>query len=304
MARFGVDVSKHNGTIDWETAKDYIDCAILRCGYGDNIGTQDDKEWLRNVTECERLGIPYGVYLYSYAATPAQAESECDHVIRLLKGHNPSLPVYIDLEERSNEGFAHEMAATFCERIGNAGYVPGVYTWKSWFDAYIDMDCSKWLAEWGVSAPSMECDIWQFTSDGNIPGIGRVDANEIYISNKPEWVKDDTGWWYRYPDGSYPHGEWLQISGEWYYFNDDGYMCEGWKKINGIWYYLNPRSGEMVTGWKLIKNKWYWFSSSGAMFCNGFKQIDNRWYGFAKKGDMIESVDRLKIDPTGSITIV
>ena len=76
----GIDVSEHNRNIDWEKVKAAgIDYAIIRCGYGDNYDNQDDKQWLRNVSECERLGIPYGVYIYSYAQSTDMATSEAQH---------------------------------------------------------------------------------------------------------------------------------------------------------------------------------------------------------------------------------
>ena len=82
----GIDVSQHQGKIDWEMVKiSGIDFAVIRCGYGMDQTDQDDDQWLRNVSECERLGIPYGVYLYSYADTVEKAKSEADHVIRLIK---------------------------------------------------------------------------------------------------------------------------------------------------------------------------------------------------------------------------
>ena len=77
--RKGIDVSEHNGIIDWAQVKaSGIDFAIIRCGYGMDQTDQDDKQWLRNVTECERLGIPYGVYIYSYATNTDRAKSEAE----------------------------------------------------------------------------------------------------------------------------------------------------------------------------------------------------------------------------------
>ena len=75
MSKLIIDVSYHNGVINWEKVKASA-CAgaILRCGYGDDIASQDDKQWKRNANECTRLGIPFGVYIYSYAKTTAQAE--------------------------------------------------------------------------------------------------------------------------------------------------------------------------------------------------------------------------------------
>ena len=77
MSNLIIDVSYHNGVINWERVK-ASGCAgaILRCGYGDDIASQDDKQWIRNLAECERLGIPVGVYLYSYATCDRQAHRD------------------------------------------------------------------------------------------------------------------------------------------------------------------------------------------------------------------------------------
>ena len=78
--RTGIDVSYHNGTINWEQVKaSGVDFVIIRCGYGRDERGQDDRQWYRNVSECERLGIPFGVYLYSYAKDTDSARSEAQH---------------------------------------------------------------------------------------------------------------------------------------------------------------------------------------------------------------------------------
>ena len=103
----GVDVSYHNGTINWKkVAASDVDYAIIRCGYGDNIKSQDDKKWAENVAGCEKNNIPYGVYIYSYATSVKQAESEANHVLRLIKstGAKPTYPIYIDYEDSSQNG--------------------------------------------------------------------------------------------------------------------------------------------------------------------------------------------------------
>ena len=134
----GVDVSHHQGEIDWEAVKNSdIEFVIIRCGYGDNYTSQDDRQWLRNVQECERLGIPYGVYLYSYATTEANARSEAAHVLRLLEGHNPSYPVYYDMEDNSTLGAREQFAdfaEIFCSAVEAAGYEAGVYANLSWWN--------------------------------------------------------------------------------------------------------------------------------------------------------------------------
>ena len=117
--RTGIDVSEHNGVINWEQVKaSGIDFAIIRCGYGMDQTDQDDKQWVRNVTECERLGIPYGVYIYSYATNTERARSEAEHVLRLIQGRNLSYPVYFDMEDKSTETADHAaIAQTFCSII-------------------------------------------------------------------------------------------------------------------------------------------------------------------------------------------
>lgn len=92
----GIDISYHNGTINWDKVKNSdVDFVIIRCGYGDNYTSQDDEKWLENVQACESRGIPYGVYIYSYAENVAQAQSEADHVLRLIRGHKLSYPVFM-----------------------------------------------------------------------------------------------------------------------------------------------------------------------------------------------------------------
>lgn len=138
----GIDVSEHNGEIDWEKVKnDGIDFAIIRCGYGQDMESQDDDYWEANVEACEALGIPYGVYLYSYADTLEKAQSEAQHVLRLLEGHDPAYPVYYDLEDNItlelSDSMKTQVAATFCNIITDNGYEAGVYSSLYWWNDYL-----------------------------------------------------------------------------------------------------------------------------------------------------------------------
>lgn len=183
----GIDVSEFQGNIDWEKVKSSgIDFAILRCGYGMNQTNQDDAKFLRNATECERLGIPYGVYLYSYATNTSRASSEADHVLRLLKGRSPSYPVYYDMEDNSTLPYRanfDDIAKTFCNKISNAGYAVGVYSSLNWWNNYLTASCfdnwHKWVAQWYTTCQyEGEFSLWQYTSSGSVSGIsGRVDMN-------------------------------------------------------------------------------------------------------------------------------
>lgn len=196
-----IDVSQWQGVIDWDSVTNHIDGAIIRCGWGSDYIGQDDTQFSRNIAECERLGIPYGVYLYSYATSKDMARSEANHALRLVSGHKLALPIYFDSEESGTEYAAKENAIAFCEVIQNAGYDAGVYASLSWWNNYLQgvTGVSKWCAHWQTSSAGMECDIWQYTSDGNISGInGRVDLNECYIDfkgslNKPIQLYESNG---------------------------------------------------------------------------------------------------------------
>lgn len=184
MAYKVIDVSEHQGTIDWNTVKGNIDGAILRCGYGDNIASQDDAQWKRNADECTRLGIPFGVYLYSYATTEAQARSEAEHVLRCISGYNLSYPVYLDLEEPGTQNGAISRANIFGDIIEAAGYSCGVYANTNWWTNYlVGLErFTKWVAQYNsVCTYNGSYDIWQYTSGGSVPGIsGAVDMNHCY----------------------------------------------------------------------------------------------------------------------------
>lgn len=179
-----IDVSEHQGTINWDAVKGHIDGAILRCGYGDNIVSQDDKQWKRNADECTRLGIPFGVYIYSYATSDSQARSEAEHALRLVSGYKLSYPIYLDLEQAETEKGAIQRANIFGNIIEKAGYWCGVYANTNWWTNYlVGLErFVKWVAQYNsVCTYKGTYDIWQYTSGGSVPGIsGNVDMNHCY----------------------------------------------------------------------------------------------------------------------------
>ena len=188
----GIDVSKHQSTIDWDKVKPQIDFAILRCGYGNDLKNQDDAQFERNVTECERLNIPYGVYLYSYATTDAMIDSEIAHTLRVIGSHKPFC-VYFDMEDNTtvNLGKAKltSFAKRFCEGVKAKGFNVGVYANENWCKNYLDvaelhnLGYSIWCAKYSANKPNIatEYDIWQYSSKGSVDGIkGNVDMNYMY----------------------------------------------------------------------------------------------------------------------------
>ena len=195
MTKRIIDVSSWQGVIDWEKVKPHIDGAILRCGFGMDLEKQDDKQFKRNADECTRLGIPFGVYLYSYAKTNEQAKSEAAHVLRLICGYKLSYPVYLDLEENGTQIGAVERANIFGDIIEKAGYWCGVYASLHWWNNYLKglERFTKWVAQYYIKCQytGKHLDIWQYSSTGRIDGInGNVDMNECYRDFPAEILKD------------------------------------------------------------------------------------------------------------------
>ena len=277
----GIDVSEHQGRIDWNAVKaSGIDFAILRVGFGaPSWGGRVDYQFNRNISECERLGIPYGVYIYSYAFDNQQAADEASMVINCLSGHNPRLPVYYDLEDNSiiangrQTGIASR-AQVFCNRISAAGYEPGIYANLNWFNNILTDSVFKssswdhWIAQY-----NSQCDytgnysFWQYKSNGKVPGInGNVDMNYAYVDvSLYHWQLIDSTWYYAASNGK-AYAGWLFQSGTWYWLEPDagGAMATGLHECNGSLYWFNA-SGAMATGWLLDGGTWYYATGSGAL---------------------------------------
>ena len=185
----GIDVSEWQGSIDWNRVKNSdIDYAIIRCGYGMDLEEQDDKFWTRNADECTRLGIPFGIYLYSYADSVEKAKSEAQHVLRLVKKYKLAYPIYYDLEqadirEKLSGDQITEIAATFCSIIKEAGYRVAIYSNTDWFTNYLTtpffVDSEKWVAQYNsVCTYNGTYTMWQCSDAGVVDGIeGPVDLN-------------------------------------------------------------------------------------------------------------------------------
>lgn len=186
----GIDVSYHNGDIDWQKVKSTgkVDYAIIRCGYGRDFTYADDPKWDYNSRECERLGIPYGAYLYGKATSAEAAKSEAQHVIRLLEGKHLTYPIYYDMEDNTQANLGADelgqIAKTFFDTLKEAGYTNvGVYANTTWFNnkltSSVFSQYPKWVAQYNSSCSYKgSYHMWQYTSAGCIDGIsGNVDLN-------------------------------------------------------------------------------------------------------------------------------
>lgn len=289
----GIDVSEHNGYINWEQVKNSdVKYAIIRCGYGQNYTSQDDKYWERNVSECVRLGIPFGVYLYSYAMTPAAAKSEAEHVLRLISGYKLSYPVFYDLE---NEGGTYnqaslsskelgDIAETFCNTISSAGYDVGIYANTNWFTNILTdsrfNNWDKWVAQYNYQCTyGGNYAMWQATSSGVVPGIsGNVDINFDFQYANAYWEEIDGNWYY-YVDGVMQTG-FQMINGQKYYLGDDG-ICRRstWVEVDGKKYYAMP-DGALRVGWLSFGEDTYYFCGPDAAIVKGVYQVNGLYYYF------------------------
>lgn len=188
----GIDVSEFQGQIDWDKVKsDGVEFAILRVGFGTDVTSQDDKYIERNIEECERLNIPFGVYLFSYANTVDKAKSEAEHTLRLIKNHKLAMGVWYDIEDNNTSGSVSKetltnIINTYCNTIKNAGYEVGVYASLSWLNNKIESSIKNTYPIW-VAQYYKECQyegkyvMWQYTSNGKVDGIsGNVDMNYFY----------------------------------------------------------------------------------------------------------------------------
>lgn len=190
MAIKGIDVSTWQKNIDWDKVKkDGIKFAILRCGYGSNGA---DAYFERNVQECDRAGIPWGAYYFSYARSTSDAEKELKNCLSLLKGKKPSYPIYYDLEDEATTGKQSKatilaMAKVFVNGIEKAGYWAGIYANLNWFnnrltDSWYDSK-AKWVAQYNSTCTYKKSyGMWQYSSSGKVNGInGNVDMNYCYV---------------------------------------------------------------------------------------------------------------------------
>lgn len=188
----GIDVSVHQGNINWTKVKGNVSFVILRVGYGNAISypNQVDSTFEKNYKGCKDNGIPCGVYWYSYAQSVEAAKQEAKACLKVIKGKKFEYPIYFDLEEQSqfNKGknFCDSIVKAFCTEIENAGYYAGLYMSRSPLQNYISTDVAKrytlWIAEYNSKCNyNGKHDMWQYKSTGKISGIsGNVDMNYCY----------------------------------------------------------------------------------------------------------------------------
>lgn len=260
----GVDVSQHQGKIDWQKVKaDGIEFAIIRAGFG-MYSNQQDSRFQENMAGAKAAGVPVGVYWYSYALTPEEGSREAATCLEAIAPYQDQivLPVWYDMEGndyRTSHGFDYnrtkitDICKAFLDAVQAGGYRCGVYANKNWLESYIDVQqlgCPVWVAQWASqSGYTGEKLIWQYTSEGRVSGIdGDVDLDQGYPGLFPQqsgWQKTDGQWRYL-KDGVPVKSQWLKDAGWWYYLDAAGVMLTGLQRIGGKVYCLNPKRVEDV----------------------------------------------------------
>lgn len=186
----GIDISKYQGDVNFNKVSKNVDFVILRIGYG-MYESQKDPKFEKNYEGFKSYNVPIGVYLYSYALNVEEAQREAEVVIKWLNGRNLNLPVYFDIEDKSQQNLGKKtltnMCEAFCTKIEKAGYWAGIYANKYFFTTYLDYEKLQqkytiWVAQWSsTNTYSGKYDMWQYTSTGKVPGIsGNVDMNKLY----------------------------------------------------------------------------------------------------------------------------
>lgn len=249
MSIIGIDVSTHNGKLDWSKLKSAgVQYAIIRAGYGRYAV---DSQFENNISGALAVGIPVGIYWFSYALNADAAKEEAKKCCDTIRGYKITLPVFFDFEYDTvrygkengvtlGKTAFNNHAVAFCEEVKAQGYTPGVYYnldyYRNMVDAVRLKGYVQWYAQYASSPSISGYDLWQYTSSGTFSGVsGRFDVNVLENTSllsgdttapsyKVGWNKDTIGWWYVHDDGSYNTSAWEYINGNWYYFDDTGYM--------------------------------------------------------------------------------
>ena len=188
----GIDVSKWQGDINWKkVSMSGIDFAMIRSSFG-NMHT--DEKLAENVAGCEKYGIPYGFYHYSYADSTAEAKKEARYFLSVIKKYNPEYPIVLDIENDHFKSMSRKQVTNiilaFVREIENAGYYVSIYSFAKFFNDYVDMSKIQnydiWIACWGDeerlnSFYDGPYGMWQYSATGSVNGInGEVDLDYAY----------------------------------------------------------------------------------------------------------------------------
>ena len=186
-----IDVSRYQGTIDWDKLVGKIGGAMLKTvstnkSFG---GIYIDPMFERNYAECKRLGIPVGAYYYTYAQDAAAVQAELAKLREALAGKTFNLPIAVDVEDNKLKPLSADaltdLVIAAADAIESWGLYAMVYTYTYYSQTELNMDrlaaYDLWIADYRGTRPTRKHGMWQYTSKGSLPGIsGNVDKNHVY----------------------------------------------------------------------------------------------------------------------------
>lgn len=187
----GIDVSRHQGTIDWTKVKNAgIEFVMIRAGYG-KYSDQVDANFKTNIAGAQKAGIDCGVYWYSYALSTSDALAEAKVCYNTIKGYKLSYPVAFDIEDESQMGLTttqiSNITKVFCEYLESQKYYVSVYSFASMLkdkmNSSVLTSYDIWVAHINVSKPNYSGNygMWQYSHTGSVSGIsGNVDLDYSY----------------------------------------------------------------------------------------------------------------------------
>ena len=193
----GIDISYHNGDVDFSKIKSQIDFVIMRAGYGDKIINSKELKFDIYYEDAKKNNIPIGTYWYCYAKNSDEALIEAKAFLSKVKGKKFEFPVYYDVEEKSIFDSGSEnvnaIIKAFCEELEKNNYYCGLYSSSNYLKNFVSEEIKQkyaiWVAHWGVDKPSYDgtWGIWQYTSDGHMDGVqsDRLDLDVAVINYEP-----------------------------------------------------------------------------------------------------------------------
>ena len=305
QAKGVIDVSEWQGDIDWAKAKaDGVEGVIIRLGYG--WGNNADKKAQRNISECKRFGIPFGIYWYSYADTPSIAKEEGAGVVAKLKrfgvrASDLAYPVYYDLEKWTWKGHQpltdpnvyNDIVNNWYSALQSAGYKNlSVYSYTSYLQGplkHADIYAkTTWVAQYGarMGFDSFQTNSrgWQYTSSGKVDGIsGNVDMNAFgnkEFVNGGHWVTKNGQKYWRDSDGSLARSKEIYDpeSNAWYWIDSDGTMAHDkdvYLRSNGGKWVRYDSNGHMIKGEDFRYGVWYNFDFTTGAMSKGMTYLSN-----------------------------
>ena len=294
----GIDVSKHNGAVNWsQVAASGIKFTFIKVG-STNSGI--DPNFAANITGAQAAGLKTGVYIYSYATTPEQAANEANLVLQWIAPYTVNYPVVFDIEDKCQKNLSNQqlidIVNAFCTVIDAAGYYPMVYSSKNMFAQRLStVGWDKWVAQYNDTCEyNNNVCFWQYSSSGSVSGVnGRVDVNYQYKDFSsliiPEGFIGHNGSVRFYSNWKMQRG-WINYNNTRYYLDGAGNLVSGWFTDASGTYYLSPADGSIARGQAQVDGSDYYFTADGVKTTGWVVLNDQRFFyepannGIMKRG--------------------